>query len=358
MSSPAAEVSEPLTHEGIESLRRECGVPALAAAVAWPGETATIWVSGRRASGADIPVGTDDCWHWGSISKSLTAALVARLVESGAIRWDDTVGELLKTIGPGMRDVYKPVTFRHLLSHRAGLPDNIPLLQFAKFANMSRNVCKDRRAYAKIALSMPPLGPMGSAFLYSNSGYVIAGAMLEAKLGHSWEHLLRTHVFRPLKLSTAGFGAPGEEDRLVHPAGHTYSHDLKIHLSRRVESELADNPQVLGPAGRVHMSLADMLEFLATHRDGSDFLLPETQRILRTPPFGGRYAMGWVNVQNGALWHNGSNTLWYAEVLFEPAWGACVAAVANDARPETQTVVHQALLRAAKSQGRDMHTIH
>jgi CubicO group peptidase (beta-lactamase class C family) len=175
-SIPAAEECEPLTHEGIESLRRECGVPALAAAAAWPGETATIWVSGRRASGADIPVGTDDCWHWGSISKSMTAALVARLVESGAIRWDDTVGELLKTIGPGMRDVYRPVTFRHLLSHRSGLPRDIPLLQFAKFANKSRNVCKDRRAFAQMALSMQPVGPMGSAFLYSNSGYVIAGA--------------------------------------------------------------------------------------------------------------------------------------------------------------------------------------
>jgi hypothetical protein len=78
------------------------------------------------------------------------------------------------------------------------------------------------------------------------------------------------------------------------------------------------------------MSLHDLLRYLGAHRDGTDYLKPETWKMLHTPPFGGDYAMGWVVRNNGTLWHNGSNTLWYAEAMVDTQREIVAAAVAND----------------------------
>jgi CubicO group peptidase (beta-lactamase class C family) len=194
---------------------------------------------------------------------------------------------------------------------------------------------------------MPPLGPKGTTFEYSNNGYVVAGAMLEAKLGQSWEALIQAHLFEPLGLASAGFGAPGRAGAIEQPVGHAAEPD-GTRQAYPVGAGVTDNPAVLGPAGRVHMNLPDLLRYLAAHRDGTGYLRPQNWSILHTPPFGGAYAMGWVVRDQGRLWHNGSNTLWYAEVLVDGAAGTVAAAAANDGyRVKSQSEVGEALIEAA-----------
>jgi hypothetical protein len=108
-----------------------------------------------------------------------------------------------------------------------------------------------------------------------------------------------------------------------------------------------DNPAVLGPAGRVHMNVTDLLTFVSAHRDRSRLLKTENWDLLHTPPFGGDYAMGWVVRPDGLIWHNGSNTLWYAEAAFDRRAGRSAAAIANDGRTGTsQPAVGRALKSA------------
>ena len=94
------------------------------------------------------------------------------------------------------------------------------------------------------------------------------------------------------------------------------------------------------------MAMDDVLTYLAAHRDRSSLLKPETWRMLHTPPFGGEYAMGWVVTPAGALWHNGSNTMWYAEVTVNPATGKIAAAAANAVTAGSQPAVGKALAGA------------
>src|SRR5690606_27670775 len=110
---------------------------------------------------------------------------------------------------PDMRAEYRDVTFRHLLSHRSGLPGNIELADLLRFPRESADSREDRIAYARLGLQTAPRGPKEQTFEYSNTGYVIAGAMLEAKLGAPWETLIQRHVFDPLGMASAGQGAPG-----------------------------------------------------------------------------------------------------------------------------------------------------
>jgi CubicO group peptidase (beta-lactamase class C family) len=337
---------EPLTRQRLAALRATAGSPALAAAAVRRQAPVRLWVDGERLAGSGVAVREGDLWHVGSITKSMTSTLIARLVDQGALQWDDTVGGVLGTVAPQMRDAYRGVTLRHLLSHRAGLPANLGPEDRLKFSRETGDARAERRDYVRQGLALEPAGPPATTFLYSNIGYVVAGALLETRLGESWESLIAAHLFGPLGLSTAGFGAPGRPGAVDQPAGHALAGD-GTRRSYPVGPGITDNPAVLGPAGRVHMSLQDLLRYLAAHRDQADLLRPESWTMLHTPPFGGDYALGWFR-RNGRLWHSGSNTLWYAEVLVDAGAGVAAAAAANDGTlAESQPAVARALREAA-----------
>ncbi len=319
---------EPLTQQGLANLRAASGAPAMAAIAVGP-RRRVAFVDGRRAADAPTPATIRDRWHLGSITKSMTATLVARAVEIGAVSWDDTLGGVLGPAVPDMRDEYKSVSFRHLLSHRSGLPANIPVEQLVAFPRENPDPRADRVRYAQIACAQAPAGPKEATFLYSNSGFILAGAMLEAKMGAQWEALIRTHVFTPLGMTSAGFGAPGTPGRLDEPVGHGLDDQTGVLTPVRPGSPATDNPAVLGPAGRVHARLDDVIAYATAHRDNGPLLRRESWTMLHTPPFGGDYALGWVVLPDGGFWHDGSNTIWYARVAFNPRDGVVAAAAAN-----------------------------
>ena len=90
-----------------------------------------------------------------------------------------------------------------------------------------------------------------------------------------------------------------------------------------------------------------MLTYLRAHRDRpAKFLKADSWTKLHTHPFGGNYALGWMVRNDGALWHNGSNTMWYGEVLVDVKTGAVCAVCANDAAPDTKTAVADVLMSA------------
>jgi len=113
----------PLTTERLEIYRRTFGVPALTAG-ARKAERVEVWSVGERRVGSGVAVTNRDQWRIGSMTKSMTATLVARLAERRLIGWDDTLGDVVGDL-PSMRQEYRAATFRHLLTHRAGLPDNL-----------------------------------------------------------------------------------------------------------------------------------------------------------------------------------------------------------------------------------------
>jgi CubicO group peptidase (beta-lactamase class C family) len=337
-SPPAA-----LTTARLAAYRAAENSPALAAASRRRGGEAHYWSTGVRRYGSPQAVTDTDQWHIGSQAKSMTATLVACLVEAGRVRWDDTVGGTLATIAPQMRAEYRPVTLRHLLSHRAGLPGNLAMADIGRFQQTPDDVREDRRAWVRLALAMPPIGAPAAAFEYANNGYITAAAMLETKLGESWESLIRRHVFEPFRLSSAGFGPPGRAGAVEQPFGHVPNAGTP--LSPPDLGGMVDFPGAMAPAGLVHIGLADLLTYLAAQRDRPSLLRAESWTALHTPPFGGDYAMGWAVRPDGVLWHNGSNRLWYSEMAFSASRGWIAAAVSNYGG--AQRAVGRTLMEAA-----------
>lgn len=287
-----------------EALAAEPAIPG--ATVGWVDADRMVWaVAGLRVAGGDDPVERTDPWHIGSLTKSMTATLAARLVAEGTISWDTA----LAGDGPSLLA---------LLTHRGGFPANPGPVRLA-LMNRDWQAPQGQTRTDLIAATQP----QGTAFLYSNLGYIAAGQMLANAGQAEWEALMRDALFAPLGLGSAGFGPPGRETGSA-PWGHS--------LGRSVDPTraVADNPPAFGPAGSVHLSTPDMLRYLRAHLVRDPEFLPAVQwDRLHTPPEGADYALGWVLRPDGTLWHNGSNTLWYAEAIVDPVRGRAAFVAVN-----------------------------
>ncbi|WP_332678296.1 serine hydrolase domain-containing protein [Brevundimonas sp.] len=291
-------------------------------------------VRGVRRAGGDQPVTLEDRWHIGSNTKAMTAAVFARLVEAGRADWDMTVAGAFPqlAIDPSWRAT--PLTA--LMRHRSGLADadviGIDWLGVAR--GDPRSLPAQRAAIAARALGRPPSGTPGG-FAYSNAGYIIVGAAIEAITGQAWEDVTRAQLFQPLGLSGAGFGPPPDPNAWGHraPGGPLLPMDPS--------TPGADNPAALGPAGTAHMTLADNGRWVQAMLGGG----PEgwlgadsLARLTTTTETSPAYALGWITRPAPAggglgrtIGHEGSNTLWHAVVMAAPDRGLGFIACSNDA---------------------------
>ncbi len=338
-------------------------LPALAAVAVRDGEITAVGAVGVRRDGFDEPVTTDDRWHIGSCTKAMTATLAARLVEADKINWDTTIGATLGSIdgvGEEILPAWRGVTLRQLLAHRSGLPEDRqpdPAIWPAVRA-LNGPIIEQRREVARLVLSRPPASEPGSKMAYSNFGYVIAGAMMEHATGRSWEELMRSEVFEPLEMRSAGFGAPRSEkkidDEIAQPWGHAQTGETLKPIAPSTAG--ADNPAALGPAGTVHLSLADWAKFAAAHASGAagrptPFLKPESWSILHDDFYQQDYALGWATGQRpwaggSILTHGGSNGLWFAVIWIAPGRNAAFMAVTNAANEHAAPACDEAIVEA------------
>jgi CubicO group peptidase (beta-lactamase class C family) len=331
---PAPAAGDPALIALLEPIRQQHKLPALAAAVVTRQGLETLAVTGYRRRDRAVPATTNDLWHLGSNTKAMTAVLAGRLVERGRLSWRTTPAEVFPELAAEFHPDFKGVTLRQLLTHRAGLKANLDWDRLAR----AGSVVEQRRAAVREALVAPPEYPPGTRAMYSNLGYVIAGAMLERIAGAPWEDLMRREVFEPLGMSRAGFGGVGTPGALDQPWGH-----LAGGRPARHNGPAADNPPVLGPAGTVHCTLADWARFVADFLRGlrgePGLLPPVTYRALVAVEPGDEapgpsYGAGWVVTRRDwagglALNHCGCNTLYFANVWLAPERDFAVLVVAN-----------------------------
>jgi CubicO group peptidase (beta-lactamase class C family) len=277
-------------------------------------ELAEVGAVGIRKIGAPNPILCTDLVHLGSCTKAMTATMLGTLVDEGKLRWDSTVTQVFPEWADDIHPDFKSVTLQQLLAHRAGFSHDLPWWQGGR----GRSVVEQRRILMAEGLQSPPEVKPGSEYHYSNTGFVLAGMMGEQVTKTPWEDLMNQRLFRPLGMTTAGFGAPGTRGKLDHAWGHRAEGDT-------VEAVHQDNAAAMGPAGTVHCSIRDWARFASLHLHGSvggvTLVKPETMKALHTPKAGEDYVAGWqVSNQSSAspiLTHNGSNTLWYCSIWLE-----------------------------------------
>ena len=327
----------------LRPIRDKHDLPALDGAIVEGGTLVAIGADGVRRRGSEEKVTVEDRFHLGSCTKSMTATMIATLVEEGKLSWRTTVGEVFPDLGDGMRPAWKSVTLEQLLTHRSGAPADLKEGGlWARLWKREGTPTEQRMRLLEGVLAREPEAAPGAKFVYSNAGYAIAGAMAEKVAGKAWEDLMRERVFAPLGMSSAGFGAPGTAGKLDQPLGHT---------AQGEPVELGpgdDNPPAIGPAGTAHMTLADWARYVSLHLEGdrralrsgdskdAQLLSAETFAKLHSPPeiADSTYAMGWGIAERGwadgrVLTHAGSNTMWFCVVWMVPRKDFAVLVAAN-----------------------------
>ncbi len=162
---------------------------------------------GHADAGGRIANTPETRFNVASMGKMFTAVAIGQLADAGRLRFDDPIARHL----PGLPPEIGAITIDQLLTHRSGLrdyfrPDNRTAIQSARTAaDLLPIALADGLAFAP-----------GSAFAYSNSGYVVLGAIVERLSGLSYPDYLQQRIFAP-----AGMAATSLDGTLARAAAMT-----------------------------------------------------------------------------------------------------------------------------------------
>lgn len=147
-------------------------------------------VRGVRRNDDTVAAQIDDVWLIGSTGKPMTVALIARLTEQGLLDWEAPLSKMLPDL-TGINPAYSNITLTQMLSHRAGLPENLQdAAALDAFFTDTRTLPVQREAYTRAALEEAPVNAPGTEFAYSNSGFLIATVIAERVTGTDFETLI------------------------------------------------------------------------------------------------------------------------------------------------------------------------
>lgn len=241
----------------VESLRAKIGTPGLAIAIVENGGATLAHGYGVSKVGASERVDADTIFPTGSTGKAFTVAALATLVDAGKIGWDDKVTDRL----PGFQ-MYDPwvtreMTIRDLLVHRSGLGLGAGDLLMVPRGSISRAEAVKRLRFIKPATSFR------SGYAYDNVLYMVAGQLIEAVTGQTWEDYVREHVLAPAGMTHS----TSDADRRFATANRAYPHARPGRVRGTGPLQLLDERDELGragaPAGGLAISANDMTKWLA-----------------------------------------------------------------------------------------------
>jgi CubicO group peptidase (beta-lactamase class C family) len=174
-------------------------IPGASLAVAKDGRLVLARGYGYSDVGQMKPVTPDQRFRVASLSKSLTASAIMRLVEAGSLSLDEPALPLLGPWAPPAHEIVDPrvyqITVRHLLVHRGGWDREA----YGDPVFDSREHLRDRdcRGVMHAELTRKLDFDPGSTFVYSNTGYCILGRIIERVSGMSYADFVTTQILQP-----------------------------------------------------------------------------------------------------------------------------------------------------------------
>ena len=277
--TPAAADTGPLVPQFdayAEKTFNQSSVPGMAVAIVRDDKVVYLRTFGVKNVTTKEPVGPDTRFPLASISKSMTATMIASMVGDGGLSWDDTI----VSVNPGFKlsDPYvtEHVTFRDLLSHRSGLPE-YGTDELQNDFTYTRPEIMDRLRY----LGLP--GAFRSSYAYSNIGITIAGETAAKKAGKSYEDLVAERIFVPAGM----YNTSARFSDFTRSADRVEVYPLQA--GTPVAGPL-NNDDINSPAGGVSSTLNDMVRFARLQAnggsiDGRQVINASALRDTHTPQF-------------------------------------------------------------------------
>lgn len=240
--------------------------PAVGATIGVVRGTDTLYLAGvgERNRERHLPAATSTVYRIGSITKQFTAAAVMRLIERGTLHLDDSIGTLLPQYPQ-----WRAVTVRQLLNHTSGIHSYTTSDAWRR--SWKQDVAPSRLVafVAKDTLDFAS----GTAWRYSNTGYVLLGMALERVTHTAYADYLAQEFFAPLRLRTASY-CPNRSTDTESPRGYEID-------AGRISAAPYISMSHTWSAGALCMSVSDYLRWQAGLTSG-DVVSMESYRQMST----------------------------------------------------------------------------
>jgi CubicO group peptidase (beta-lactamase class C family) len=266
----------------LDPIAKQFGVPGLAAAVVHGDGPIVVAATGVKIKGKAAPLRADSRFHLGSVTKPITATMIATLVEEGFLSWDLKISAAFPEWKSTTRPEYADVTLAELLAHEGRIQPFTDDATFATVPEFEGTPAEQRRAFVRYVLTLEPMPKARKPYTYSNAGYSVAAAMAEHVTGQTWEQLIEERIFKPFDMQKAGFGWPAATHP-DEPWGHWEKNGKLVPNDPKGTYQL---PVYLAPAGDIHMTLEELARFTRAHlvalRGKPTILKTSTARLMHT----------------------------------------------------------------------------
>jgi CubicO group peptidase (beta-lactamase class C family) len=308
-------------------------VPAVAVGVLRDGQR-DLHGYGLASIETEQPVNPETLFQIGSISKVYTTTLVMRLVDEGKLALDEPVITYLPSLKLADAEARETVMLRHLLSHTSGLFGDY-------FDDFGLGDDALTRAIATFDTLRQQFAP-GALWTYCNTGFGLAGAIIERVTGQPFETAMRERIFKPLGLERSFFFAH-EAIVYANATGHNQVHPGadEHEVARRYPL-----PRWVNAAGGIISNVNDLLTFAEFHlrdgvaADGTRLLSAESAQTMRREQtraanFAEGYGLGWGLRTAGneqIVEHGGSTNGFQAKLVLVPSRNFALALLTNSSR--------------------------
>lgn len=231
----------------------------------------------------NIPLSTEHKMGIGSISKQFCAIAILLLQQEGKLNIKDDIHQYL----PQYNTYGRKITIQNLLSHTSGIPSYTEIYEFAELAK--NNVPIQR--LVKLFESKPLIYEPGSNWSYSNSGYVLAGLIIEKITGKPFNDFLQQRIFKPLLMNDTYLGSSTE---LIPNKTGEYA----VNAKGRIKVESTYDWYWAYAAGQIVSTVDDMVKWNEGLND-TNFIKPSLlslahQSFILTDGTDAHYGLGWA----------------------------------------------------------------
>ena len=276
---------------------------------------------GLADRGRKTPFTTDTLFDIASISKQFTAAAVLRLEMQGKLKVEDRLGKFFPSAPPDKA----AITLHDLLTHTAGLPESVG----DEYQPLSRE------DFLKKIFAAPLRHPPGKRFEYSNAGYSLLAAVVEAISKRSLGEFLRDEVFLKAGMRHTGF-LPDAADRPRLAHGYTVNGDWGTPLDQPMAPDgpwwnLRGNGGILTTTGDLYLwNQALQGDAVLSAPEREKYQRPYVRETGAPEP---RYAYGWSILMNPRpmIAHVGGNGAFNSDLRRYPKDGVMIFASTNTA---------------------------
>jgi CubicO group peptidase (beta-lactamase class C family) len=281
----------PAMQAALDDLAPAHDVPGAVLAVSLDGQTVEV-ATGVASAGTGVEVTPETLFQIGSNTKIYTTTLVLQLVDEGKVDLDAPLRTYLPDLALGDPVATETVTARHLVTHSSGIEGDY-------FDDHGRGDDCVKQYVASLA-GIGQIHPPGAMFSYCNSGFTLAGRLIEQVTGQWYHEALQERILAPLGLADTSVLV---EDMI----GHRYAVGHLHEGGRLAPTSVVMMPRSSTPAGsRTSATARDVLDFVGMHlnggraSDGRQVLSAGQVAAMQAPSLpipgrsGGHVGLGWM----------------------------------------------------------------